>query len=92
MFSVVLTEYIGAWCHGIDYSTAKPVEEEKSNKWTRKVVPFVLLSITGGVALSAIDDLAIYSVCSRWKDSERNDKETGVYNGIKGVNIVMGHC
>ncbi|KAF6157239.1 hypothetical protein GIB67_041700, partial [Kingdonia uniflora] len=38
MFSVVLTKYIGAWCLGIGYSTAKPIEEEKSNKWTRKVV------------------------------------------------------
>ncbi|KAF6170773.1 hypothetical protein GIB67_015725 [Kingdonia uniflora] len=61
---VVLTGYIGAWCLGVGYSTAKPVEEEKDNKWTRKVVPIVLLSVICGVALSAIDDLAIYSVCS----------------------------
>ncbi|KAF6166221.1 hypothetical protein GIB67_031005 [Kingdonia uniflora] len=89
MFSVVLTEYIGAWCLGVGYRTAKLVEEENSNKWTLKVVPFVLLSVTGGVALSAIDDLVIYS---RWKNFEHNERETGVYNGVKGVNVVVGHC
>ncbi|KAF6151229.1 hypothetical protein GIB67_021658, partial [Kingdonia uniflora] len=28
----------------------------------------------------------------RWKDSVHNERETGVYNGVKGVNVVMGHC
>ncbi|KAF6157998.1 hypothetical protein GIB67_008127 [Kingdonia uniflora] len=28
----------------------------------------------------------------RWKDSEHNERETGVYNSVKGVNVVMGHC
>ncbi|KAF6147068.1 hypothetical protein GIB67_036787 [Kingdonia uniflora] len=27
-----------------------------------------------------------------WKDFMHNERETGVYNGVKGVNVVMGHC
>ncbi|KAF6149096.1 hypothetical protein GIB67_018674 [Kingdonia uniflora] len=28
----------------------------------------------------------------RWKDFKHNERETGAYNSVKGVNIVMGHC
>ncbi|PKI41103.1 hypothetical protein CRG98_038631, partial [Punica granatum] len=44
-------------------STAQPVDEGKSN-FIRKAVSFVLITVTGGVALSALDDLAIYRACS----------------------------
>lgn len=33
--------------------------------WGRRVVSGVLICLTGGVALSALDDLAIYHGCSR---------------------------
>lgn len=45
-------------------STTKPVEEGKSS-FVRKAVSFVLITVTGGVALSALDDLSIYHSCSR---------------------------
>ncbi|XP_042518010.1 uncharacterized protein LOC122091868 isoform X3 [Macadamia integrifolia] len=40
-------------------------EEGKTKNLGRKVVSVLLLSLTGGVALSALDDLAIYHGCSR---------------------------
>ena len=52
--------------NGFVYSTAKPVDEEKSKSFGRKAVSFVLITVTGGVALSALDDLAIYQGCSRY--------------------------
>ncbi|OVA02314.1 Cytochrome oxidase assembly protein 1 [Macleaya cordata] len=39
-------------------------EKGKSKTLSRKVVPILLISLTGGVALSAINDLAIYHGCS----------------------------
>lgn len=47
------------------HSNAKPVDEEKSRAFGRKAVSFLLITVTGGVALSALDDLAIYQGCSR---------------------------
>lgn len=46
-------------------SSATP-EEGKSKSFGRKAVSFVLITVTGGVALSALDDLAIYHGCSRY--------------------------
>lgn len=48
------------------YSASKPVNEEKSRSLGRKAVSTALLCLTGGVALSAVDDLAIYQGCSRY--------------------------
>ncbi|POO01204.1 Cytochrome oxidase assembly protein [Trema orientale] len=47
-------------------SSAKAVEEEKTKSYGygRKAVSFILITVTGGVALSALDDLAIYRSCS----------------------------
>lgn len=41
-----------------------PAEEGKAKSWARKVVSGALICLTGGVALSAIDDLVIYHGCS----------------------------
>lgn len=41
-------------------------EEGTSKSWGRKIVSGALLCLTGGVALSAIDDLVIYRGCSRF--------------------------
>lgn len=41
------------------------MDEDKSKSYGRKAVSFVLITVTGGVALSALDDLAIYHGCSR---------------------------
>ena len=38
----------------------------KSSSFRRRAIPVVLLSITGGVALSALNDLAIFHGCSRY--------------------------
>ena len=48
------------------YSTGNSVHEEKRKSFARKAVSFVLITVTGGVALSAVDDLAIYQGCSRY--------------------------
>ncbi|XP_022157493.1 uncharacterized protein LOC111024183 isoform X2 [Momordica charantia] len=45
-------------------SSIKPAEEGVNKFWGRKAVSFVLITVTGGVALSALDDLAIYHSCS----------------------------
>lgn len=42
------------------------MEESKTKTWGRRVVSAALISLTGGVALSALDDLAIYHGCSRY--------------------------
>ncbi|KAI3995772.1 hypothetical protein MKX01_007251 [Papaver californicum] len=39
-------------------------EKGKSKSFSRRVVPFLLFSLTGGVALSAVNDLAIYGGCT----------------------------
>lgn len=43
------------------------VDEGKSKSWGRKIVSGALFCLTGGVALSAIDDLVIYRGCSRFR-------------------------
>ncbi|CAK7349509.1 unnamed protein product [Dovyalis caffra] len=45
-------------------SGGKSVDEGKSKSFGRKAVSFMLVTVTGGVALSALDDLAIYHGCS----------------------------
>lgn len=47
-------------------SSKKNVDEEMNKSFGRKAVSFVLITVTGGVALSALDDLAIYQGCSRY--------------------------
>lgn len=51
--------------------------EEWSIKYVgRKAVSFVLITVTGGVALSALDDLVIYGSCtSKAMEKARNSKE-----------------
>lgn len=45
-------------------SSTKAVDEEKGKSFGRKAVSFILITVTGGVALSALDDLSIYHSCS----------------------------
>ncbi|KAK6791000.1 hypothetical protein RDI58_010081 [Solanum bulbocastanum] len=40
-------------------------EEGKAKTWGRRIVSGTLICLTGGVALSALDDLSIYHSCSR---------------------------
>lgn len=47
-------------------SSANLVEEGKAKTWGRRVVSGALICLTGGVALSALDDLAIFYGCSRY--------------------------
>ncbi|KAE8692887.1 hypothetical protein F3Y22_tig00110828pilonHSYRG00197 [Hibiscus syriacus] len=47
------------------YSNGNSMNDEKNKSFARKVVSFVLITVTGGVALSALDDLAIHHGCSR---------------------------
>lgn len=48
----------------------KPPEDGKSSRWMiKKGISYLLITITGGVALSAVDDLSIYYACSRLVDT-----------------------
>ncbi|XP_028765540.1 uncharacterized protein LOC114723529 [Neltuma alba] len=66
----------------------KNVEEEESKPYVRKAVSFVLITITGGVALSALDDLAIYRGCSS-KAMEKASKNQAMIEAL-GEPIVKG--
>ena len=53
------------------YSRRNSLVEEESGRssgkrWGRRAVSGALICLTGGVALSALDDLAIYHSCSRY--------------------------
>lgn len=41
--------------------------EPSGKRWGRRAVSGALICITGGVALSAFDDLAIYHACSGYR-------------------------
>ncbi|ESQ50410.1 hypothetical protein EUTSA_v10002102mg [Eutrema salsugineum] len=45
-------------------SSDKAVKDGTLGSFGRKAVSFVLITVTGGVALSALDDLSIYRGCS----------------------------
>ncbi|KAJ4728334.1 Cytochrome oxidase assembly protein [Melia azedarach] len=62
-------------------SAAKSVDEDKSKSYGRKAVSFVLITVTGGVALSALDDLAIYHGCSS-KAMEKASKNQAIIDAI----------
>ncbi|XP_059660167.1 uncharacterized protein LOC132306682 [Cornus florida] len=66
----------------------KPMEESRTKSWARKVVSASLLCLTGGVALSALDDLAIYHGCSS-KAMEKASKNQALIDAI-GEPIVKG--
>ncbi|KAG2713731.1 hypothetical protein I3760_04G189100 [Carya illinoinensis] len=61
--------------------SAKPTYEDNSKSLARKAVSFVLFTGTGGVALSALDDLAIYRSCSS-KALEKASKNQAVIDAI----------
>ncbi|KDP26463.1 hypothetical protein JCGZ_17621 [Jatropha curcas] len=69
-------------------STAKPVDEEKGRSFGRKAISFLLITTTGGVALSALDDLAIYQGCSS-KAMEKASMNQAIKDVI-GEPIVKG--
>ncbi|CAN1270148.1 hypothetical protein LINPERPRIM_LOCUS13819 [Linum perenne] len=65
-------------------SVAKPVEEgakSEASSVGRKAVSFVLITVTGGVALSALDDLSIYYGCTS-KAMERARNNVAVKEAI----------
>ncbi|KAI5670673.1 hypothetical protein M9H77_11037 [Catharanthus roseus] len=62
--------------------------EVTGKPWGRRLVSGVLICLTGGVALSALDDLAIYHGCSS-KAMEKASKNETVINAI-GEPIVRG--
>ncbi|KAK7284156.1 hypothetical protein RJT34_18897 [Clitoria ternatea] len=69
-------------------SSTKKVDEETSKYLGKKAVSFILITVTGGVALSALDDLAIYHGCSR-KAMEKASKNQAIIDAI-GEPIVKG--
>ncbi|XP_002526542.3 uncharacterized protein LOC8266708 [Ricinus communis] len=69
-------------------SITRPLDEEKSSSFGRKAVSFLLITVTGGVALSALDDLAIYRGCSS-KAMEKASKNQAIKDAI-GEPVVKG--
>uniref|UniRef100_A0A5B7BT00 Mitochondrial import inner membrane translocase subunit Tim21 n=1 Tax=Davidia involucrata TaxID=16924 RepID=A0A5B7BT00_DAVIN len=69
-------------------SSGKSVEEAKTKSWGRKAVSATLICLTGGVALSALDDLAIYHGCSS-KAMEKASKNQAIIDAI-GEPIARG--
>ncbi|KAL5712046.1 hypothetical protein ACHQM5_014254 [Ranunculus cassubicifolius] len=69
-------------------SSSETVEKTKGKDLGRKLVQTLLISITGGVALSALDDLAIYQGCSRLA-MEKADKNQAIKDAI-GEPLVKG--
>ncbi|KAJ1416657.1 Cytochrome oxidase assembly protein 1 [Sesbania bispinosa] len=69
-------------------SATRNVDEEQSKYFGRKAVSFLLITITGGVALSALDDLAIYHGCSS-KAMEKVIKNQALIDAI-GEPIAKG--
>ncbi|CAA2998723.1 Hypothetical predicted protein [Olea europaea subsp. europaea] len=67
---------------------AKAAEEGKTKSWGFKVVSGALICLTGGVALSALDDLAIYHGCSS-KAMEKASKNQAIIDAI-GEPIARG--
>ncbi|RDY10841.1 hypothetical protein CR513_04574, partial [Mucuna pruriens] len=64
------------------------VDKETGKDYGRKAVSFVLITVTGGVALSALNDLAIYHGCSS-KAMEKLSKNQAIIDAI-GEPIVKG--
>ncbi|XP_047954017.1 uncharacterized protein LOC125200419 isoform X1 [Salvia hispanica] len=65
-----------------------PADEGRSKSWGRRIVSGALLCLTGGVALSALDDLVIYQGCSS-KAMEKASKNKAIIDAI-GEPIVRG--
>lgn len=63
-------------------------EEGKAKTWGRRIVSGTLICLTGGVALSALDDLSIYHSCSS-KALEKASKNKTIIDAI-GEPIVRG--
>ncbi|KAK6940607.1 Cytochrome c oxidase assembly factor 1 [Dillenia turbinata] len=61
--------------------SAKTPDKDKNKSLARKAVSVILISLTGGVALSAVDDLAIYRGCSS-KAMEKASKSQAVIDAI----------
>ncbi|KAL8092943.1 uncharacterized protein LOC141690356 [Apium graveolens] len=69
-------------------SSEKLLEENKGRKWGRRLVSGALISLTGGIALSALDDLAIFHACSS-KALEKASTNEAVITAI-GEPVVRG--
>ncbi|XP_073304978.1 uncharacterized protein [Primulina huaijiensis] len=67
---------------------AAAAEEGKAKSWGRRLASGALICLTGGVALSAIDDLLIYHGCSS-KAMEKASKNQAIIEAI-GEPIVRG--
>lgn len=62
-------------------SRVNSVNDETSKDFGRKAVSFILITVTGGVALSALNDLAIYYNCSR-KAMEKASKNQAMIDAL----------
>lgn len=70
------------------FSTGTAAEGGKTKSLGRKVISVLLISLTGGFALSALDDLAIYHGCST-KAIEKANGDQAIIEAL-GEPIVRG--
>ncbi|KAK2973721.1 hypothetical protein RJ640_029150 [Escallonia rubra] len=69
-------------------SSAEAVEEGNAKRWGRRVASAALICLTGGIALSALDDLAIFYGCSSKALEKANTNQTVL--GAIGEPVVRG--
>ncbi|PRQ25709.1 putative cytochrome oxidase assembly protein [Rosa chinensis] len=69
-------------------ASAKTVDEGKTKWFGRKAVNYLLITVTGGVALSALDDLIIYQSCSS-KAMEKASKDPAIRDAL-GEPVLKG--
>ncbi|XP_010540913.1 PREDICTED: uncharacterized protein LOC104814528 [Tarenaya hassleriana] len=62
-------------------TSLKSATDGKAGSFGRKAVSFILITVTGGVALSALDDLSIYHGCSS-KAMEKVMKNQAIIDAI----------
>nr|CAD1818980.1 unnamed protein product [Ananas comosus var. bracteatus] len=64
--------------------------DTKRSSWARRAVPVALLGLTGAVALSAVNDLALFLSCSS-QAIEKASQNQQIVQAI-GEPIVRGPC
>ncbi|XXG90590.1 hypothetical protein AAC387_Pa12g2319 [Persea americana] len=89
-FSLLLLQRVSPSSYPLRFSsTSSSSDAGKSTKsFSRKAISVVLISLTGGVALSALEDLAIYHGCST-KAIEKASENRAIVEAL-GEPIVRG--
>ncbi|KAL6217615.1 hypothetical protein ACLB2K_010832 [Fragaria x ananassa] len=85
---VILTEGFDGVVSVNVAASAKTLDEGQTKWFGRKAVNYLLITVTGGVALSALDDLIIYQSCSS-KAMEKASKDPAIREAL-GEPVLKG--